>query len=99
MSDVSLLTVLLIAWGGITTVLVFLLIYRSIVSMKEEGQLFLDPAEANLEAEQQQILHRLDQVDRYVKAVSIVSGSLLIVIAGIWLYRGIIGFTRPTLAP
>jgi hypothetical protein len=97
LSNVSAFNALLIAWGILTGVLVLLLIYRSIVSMKEEGQVFLDPAEANLEAEQQLILKRLEKVDRYVKSFGIAAGSLLIVIAGIWLYRGITGFVNPTL--
>ncbi len=99
MSDFSLLTALLIAWSGITAVLVLLLIYRSVVSMKQEGQLFLDPAESNLEAEQQHILQRLDKIDRYVKSVAVISGALLLAITAIWLYRGIIGFTHPSVEP
>ena len=42
----SLLPTLWICWGGITVALVGLVIYRSLVGMKEDDQLFLDPAVA-----------------------------------------------------
>jgi hypothetical protein len=65
--------------------------------MREEGQVFLDPAEANLAAEQQLVLKRLDTIDRYVKSVGIAAGSLLIVIAGMWVYWGISNLAHPTI--
>ena len=49
MLDPSSLTILWIVWGAITVVFVALLIYRSLIGMKEEDQIFLDPAEASLE--------------------------------------------------
>ena len=40
MSGLSPLTALLIIWAAVTVVLVLLLVYRSIVGMKEDDQLF-----------------------------------------------------------
>ena len=93
------LTGLWIVWGCITTVLVGLLIYRSLIGMKEDDQLFLDPAEAQLEAEQGMIRTRLERLSLYTKGVGFASLLLLILIAGIWVYRGIEGIAHPTLEP
>ncbi len=40
---------LLILWGGLTLVLVVLLIYRGTLTMHEDDQLFLDNAEAHMQ--------------------------------------------------
>lgn len=83
------LTSLLIVWAVITTVLILAVIYRSIVSMKREGQLFLDPGEAHLEAEQQAILKKLDALTPVVTWLSVISGVLIVVIGALWMYQGI----------
>lgn len=88
---VSLITSLLILWAVITTILAVLLIYRAIVGMKQEGQLFLDPAETGFESEQKQILSKLDRLTPMITGLAIASVGLLIVIAGIWVYRGLAG--------
>jgi uncharacterized membrane protein len=89
MSDFSSLTALLIVWAAVTTALVILIIYRSLVGMKEDDQLFLDPAEANLEAEQKAVLAKLEQLAPYTKILSVASGVLLLAIMGVWIYRAI----------
>src|SRR5690348_1087027 len=48
---VSPLMMLMIAWGGITIVLIVLLIYRSTLSMHEDDQLFLDDASTHMQQE------------------------------------------------
>lgn len=87
----SLIPSLLILWAVITTILAILLIYRSIVGMKREGQLFLDPAEAGFESEQKQILSKLDRVTPAIKGLAIISAALLVAIAAIWVYGGLAG--------
>jgi len=88
MLGLSSLTALLILWSAVTAVLVILLVYRSIVGMKEDDQLFLDPAESSLEAEQRAILMKLDRLAPYTKGLSVASGALLLAILGVWIYRG-----------
>jgi len=85
----SLLLSLLTLWGALAAVLILLVIYRSIVSMKREGQLFLDPGEAHLEAEQQEILRKLDRVTPIIKWLSLLVGLLTLAIAGLWIYQGL----------
>ena len=92
---VSLLPALLISWSVITAILAGLVIYRSLVGMKEDDQLFLDPAEAQLEAEQRAILRQLTQLAPFVKGLTIASSGLLVLITGIWIYRGVTGVAAP----
>ena len=81
-----------IAWAAVTAILAVLLIYRSLIAMKEDDQLFLDSAQAALEHEQQQVQARLRRLAPYTKTLGALSGALLVAIAGLWLYAG---FTRP----
>lgn len=96
---ISLLPTLWICWGSITAALAILLIYRQLVSMKEEDQLFLDPAEGHLEREQQAILTQLGKLSPFVKGLTFVSTALLAFIAGIWIYRSVLGFADSSLRP
>ena len=61
MSGISPIYAMLIAWGAVTAVLVVLLIYRSLISMKEDDQLFLSAGEARLEQEQREVISRLQR--------------------------------------
>jgi len=87
----SLITSLLMVWAVITVILAALLIYRSIVSVKRDDQLFLDPAEAGFESEQKQILGKLDRIKPMILVLSVASVGLLVVIIGVWVYLGITG--------
>jgi hypothetical protein len=89
----SLLSALWVFWVSITVALAGLLLYRSLVAMKEEDQLFLDPAERHLEREQQAILTQLHKLTPFIRTLAVVSAALLVSIAGIWIYRGILGIT------
>ncbi len=91
MENVSLLMILIVMWGGITVVLIGFVIYRAVVGIHEEDQLFLDRAETSLEREQAETLKQIGRLDIFIKGFGIVSGSLLLVIAAIWVYRGLFG--------
>ena len=83
------LTWTLIAWGAVTGVLVLIMIYRSLISMKEDDQLFLDPAESKLQEEQQQIQRRIHQIDPYAKGLGFASAGLLLASAGFFMYEAL----------
>ena len=83
----STLTLVLILWGVVTGILAVLLIYRSLISMKEDDQLFLDSAEAGLEKEQIEVRRRLDRITPYTKILGAGSGVLLVAMAGLWVYE------------
>ena len=80
---------LLIVWGVITAVLVILLIYRSTLSMREDDQLFLDESESHMQQEQQQVIARLNQLTWPLRILGGASGLLILWIAGLWIYTGL----------
>jgi len=82
------MSVLMTLWGVLTTVLVILLIYRNALSMHEDDQLFLDNAESHLEKEQKQLMVRMDQLRPYLATLGASSGLLVLVMAGLWVWRG-----------
>jgi hypothetical protein len=95
MSGVSPLTISLILWAVITTVFIGLVIYRSLVAMKEDDQLFLSAAEAGLEEEQRQVLARIQRITPYTKGFGFASAGLLMLAGSIWLYEGLTRFGMP----
>lgn len=88
----NLLYGLLVVWGVITAVLVFVMIYKSTLETREEDQLFLDAASNHIAAEQRLIVQRIEKLQRPVMALMVASGALLAVIAGIWVYQGFQNF-------
>ena len=89
MSDFSPIYAMLIAWGAVTTVFIALLIYRSLLSMKEDDQLFLGAGEAQLEQEQREVITRLQRLSPYMKGFGIASVGLLAIMA---VYEGVTQF-------
>lgn len=86
------LSALMTAWAVATTILVALLIYRALLSMKEDDQLFLTAGEENMALEQQRLITKLRSVSKASLFVGILSGALLLAIASMWTYQQ---FTRP----
>jgi len=82
------LGMLLVAWGTVTAVLICVLIYRSTLETREEDQLFLDSAQEITASEQRVIVTRIERLSRPIAALWVVSGVLLLAVAGLWLYQG-----------
>lgn len=80
---------LLAAWGLLTAVLVLLLIYRGTLSIHEDDQLFLDPAQALMQQEQAEILRKVDRVNPLVRLFGTASGALILIIFCLWVYQGL----------
>ena len=80
---------LLLVWGVLTTTLAVLLIYRGTLSMHEDDQLFLDTAESHLEKEQRDLMLRMNRLRPYVNTLAASSGALILVMVGLWLWRGL----------
>ena len=85
------LTPMMIFWAVITVVLAGLSIYRSILVMYENDQLFIGSAEAALAAEYAGRLRKIQHVETVLKVFTVASGALFLAIAGLWFYRGIFG--------
>ncbi|HEV8524882.1 MAG TPA: hypothetical protein VGQ71_10315 [Terriglobales bacterium] len=83
------LTMLLIAWAGITAVLIILLIYRSTLTIHEDDQLFLTESESHMEREQRELLVKINKLQPVVRVFGVASGLLIVVIAGLWVWQGI----------
>jgi hypothetical protein len=81
------LTVLAGIWGAETAVLVGLLIYRSLLGMREDDRLFLGAGEAHDEQEQHQLQARIMHINKYAAMLGILSGVLLLAALGLWGYE------------
>lgn len=80
---------LLVVWGVLTSVLIILLIYRSTLSMHEDDQLFLGESEAHMEREQVELMKKMDRIGPVLRWLGAASGLLILVIAGLEVYRSL----------
>jgi hypothetical protein len=81
------MSVLFAVWAVLTTVLLVLLIYRYVLSLHEDDQIFLDSAESHLEQEQMELAARLNKMRPIVNTLGASSGVLALVMIGIWMWR------------
>jgi hypothetical protein len=81
------LSTLMVIWITATVILVGLLIYRALLSMKEDDQIFLGAGEQALEQKQLALVGKVQTIGRYSLIMGIVSVALLLVIAGLWTYQ------------
>ncbi len=81
---------LFLAWVAVTTGLAGVTIYRALVGLHEDDQLFLDPVEAGFEREQKEIVHSLNGLDRAVHGLMWGSGVLLAVMIGAAVFRALV---------
>jgi hypothetical protein len=57
--------------------------------MREDDQLFLDDSGSHMEQEQKELLGKVNKLTPIVNVLGATSGLLILVIAGIWVYRGL----------
>jgi len=79
--------VLTVSWASVTVILVGLLIYRALIGMREEDQLFLATGEEHQAAEQQVLQARIHSVNKFAVWLGVLSGLLLIGMASLWVYE------------
>ena len=95
MSGVSPMMWVLFTWGAVTTAFVILMIYRSLITMREDDQLFLDAAQKAAEAEQQEIQHKLSRLRPYTTGLGVASACLGAGAVGLWVYQAMTRFNAP----
>jgi hypothetical protein len=78
------LNVLTVTWASVTAILVGLLIYRALIGMREEDQLFLASGEEHLAHDQQVLQARISHVNKFAVWLGILSALLLIGMATMW---------------
>lgn len=83
---------LLIAWGFVTAVFLFLLLRRSLLASHEDDQIFLDAAEDHMAQEQRELVAKINALSRPIMGTGILAGVLLLLLAGMWLYVGLKSF-------
>ena len=83
---------LLIAWGIATAIFVILFIWRSVLSSHEDDQIFLDAAEEHMAREQRELVAKINTLSRPLIITGILSGALLLIAGGLWIYEGLKSF-------
>jgi hypothetical protein len=86
---------LLIAWGILTTILVVLMIYKSTLTMHEDDSIFLNETESQMEKEQVEILAKVNKITPILKVLGALSGLMILVIAGLFVYQGLMMASTP----
>ena len=89
MSGISPLMWGVFVWAAITSVFVILMIYRSLIKMREDDQLFLDPTQTALQNEQKAVQQKLNQLRPYAKGLGFASAALGAGLVGLWVYQAI----------
>lgn len=84
---ISLLFSLLVAWLAVTAVCIILAIYRGVIGLREEDQLFIDPGEERLLREQAALTGRLERLRPYFIGSLITSIVLGLATFGLWVYQ------------
>jgi hypothetical protein len=80
---------LLVAWGVLTGILIVLLIYKSTLTMHEDDSLFLNETESQMQKDQTEILAKMRKITPIVKVLGALSGAMILVIFGLFIYQGL----------
>src|ERR1700723_3464787 len=80
---------LLVAWGILTGVLIVLLIYRSTLTMHEDDSIDLHETESQMHKDQREVLAKMNKITPIVKVLGALSGVMILVIAGLFIYQGL----------
>jgi hypothetical protein len=75
-----------ICWGIATASYLALFLYRSIIGLHEEDTLYLSAGEAKLEAEQREVMKRINKLDSLSHGIGYAALALTVVLAGMWVY-------------
>jgi len=80
---------LLVAWGILTGILILLWIYKSTLTMHEDDSIFLNDTESQMQKDQAINLAKMRKIAPIIKVLGALSGAMLLVIAGLFVYHGL----------
>lgn len=83
---------LLIIWAVITGIFLILVAWRTLLATHEDDQIFLNGSQELMEREQRELLTRITRLSKPITTTGITAGTLLLVIAGMWIYQGLKNF-------
>jgi hypothetical protein len=86
---------LLVAWGILTAILIVLMIYKSTLTMHEDDSIFLNETESQMQKDQTEVLAKMRKITPIVKVLGALSGVMILVIAGLFIYQGLNMSTTP----
>lgn len=78
---------LFIVWGGVTALLICTMIYRGTLNIHEEDHIALGAGARTLADEQRAIVSRIEKLSLASLVLGILSGVLLAIVAGMWLWQ------------
>jgi len=87
MEPTMILIVLFSAWGVVTGVLLVLLVHRSLMSSREDDQIFIDAAEQHQFEEQKEVIARMTRLEVPIIALSAISAVLFLSVFSVWLFQ------------
>ncbi len=83
---------LFITWGAVTALLICTMIYRGTLNIHEEDHIALGAGAQTLADEQRAIVSRIEKLSVASLVLGILSGVLLAVVAGMWLWQNFQSF-------
>jgi hypothetical protein len=86
MSAYSPLQIVLVIWAVVTIIYAVLFLYRSIVGMKEEDNLYLSAGESRMAAEQREIMKHINKLEPLTRGFGWGALGMTVVLGGMWGY-------------
>ena len=84
------LAILLMVWGGVTAVLVVLVIYGNTLDSHEDEEIYINKKEEEfMGGEQKVLVARMERLKKLIFSLAVLSGLLLLTSATIWVYIGL----------
>lgn len=80
---------LVLGWMAVTAALVVAVTMRSVAGYREDDQIFLGPADADLARKQEQVLRTVSRLTRYVNGLGAASAAFAVLIVGLFGYNAL----------